>query len=67
MRGPVFVSTTLHIAVVAVLYFGVPHWANREPPPEEHPIVVDLVTVADLAAGRLPAELFVPTAVGARR
>jgi Rrf2 family protein len=29
--------------------------------------VVDLVTVADLAAGDLPADLFVPTVVGAQR
>ena len=29
--------------------------------------VVDLVTVADLAAGRLPAELFVPIGGGAQR
>ena len=46
MRGPIFVSTTAHVVVVALVYFGLPHWLEPKDL-EETPIVVELVTIAD--------------------
>lgn len=53
MRGPMFVSSTIHVAIIALVYFGVPHWADKDKPPEEHPIVVDLVNVTEKTVAAL--------------
>src|SRR4051794_35548939 len=43
-RGLVF-SAALHVAVVALILFGLPSLFHR-PPPQETPIAVELVTIA---------------------
>lgn len=45
-RGAVF-SALLHVAVIALAYFGLPHFA-RELPPMDMPVPIDVVTVADI-------------------
>lgn len=45
-RGPVF-SAVFHMAVIALIYFGLPHFA-RELPPMDMPVPVEVVNVADI-------------------
>ena len=44
-RGPVFVSATAHVVVVALVYFGLPKFLEPKDM-EDTPIVVELVEIA---------------------
>ncbi len=52
-RGAV-ISAVLHVAVLLLVYFGLPEFA-RTPPPIDTPVPVDIVNVADITNAPPPA------------
>ena len=51
MRGSVTASAALHLVVVAAAWVGMPQLFEKKEL-EESPIIVELVTVADVTTGR---------------
>lgn len=56
MRGPVFTSAIAHGVIVAIVYFGLPKWFEPDEP-EETPIVVELVEIADQTIAQAPTPI----------
>lgn len=56
MRFPLILSVTLHVLIVLLLTIGLPFLTPDQVPPEEAPIVVDLVQVADMTAAPPPSK-----------
>ena len=48
MREGLAVSAVLHTAIILVILLGLPDFLKKEPPPEETPIAVQLVNIADV-------------------
>ncbi|GGF16879.1 hypothetical protein GCM10011611_23280 [Aliidongia dinghuensis] len=48
MREGMAFSAVLHTAIVLVILLGLPDFLKKEPPPEETPIAVQLVNLADV-------------------
>ncbi len=56
MRGPVFTSAIAHGVIVAIVYFGLPKWFEPDEP-EETPIIVELVQIADQTIAQAPTPI----------
>ena len=57
MRGPFFVSSTAHLTLIVIAYFGLPNWLAADDLPEQQPIVVELVELApETIAAALPTK-----------
>jgi outer membrane biosynthesis protein TonB len=55
VRTGITISTFLHVGALFAVYYGVPELLDR-PVIEEHPIIVDLVTIAEETISQRPPE-----------